>query len=152
MNKPPVTTEAASHRPKSPPEALDVLDKAKPVTRDDCYRYVDEFVFMLRPEDYRLKHPQWPGLVGLEIEMLAVQNSKDQKDSLPPVSQLFMGADPTSRLLEEAGQKKNWKLNYTEDDHGEKRLLTAQLPDGDLISFEPGGQVEVSTKPYPCLG
>lgn len=151
MNKPPVTPEAATHRVKPSSGGTEVPENTKPLTREDCHRYVDESVFMLRPADYRQKHPQWPGLVGLEIEMLAVQMGNDASRGMPPVSQLFTGPEPTSKLLEAWGEKKNWKLNYTEDDQGQKRLLTAQLPGGDMISFEPGGQVEVSTKPYPCL-
>ena len=153
MNNPPADTQAPSIQ--APADQRDIVadassefDPLRTITRDDCVRYMEDSIFKLRPADYRQKHPQWPGLVGLEIEMLAVQPGQGL---VPPVSQLFAGSDPTSSLLEAWGQKQGWKLSYTDDDQGHKRLLTAHLVDGDMVSFEPGGQVEVSTRPYPCL-
>lgn len=122
----------------------------KPINRDECLQYIDEAVFKLRPADYQAKHPMWPGLVGLEIEMLAVRPDGSNPHK-PQASQLFVGVDPTSKIIEALGKENHWNLNFTQDDSGVQRLLTAQVESGDMISFEPGGQIEISTKPYPCL-
>ena len=113
---------------------------SKPINRDQCLQYIDEFVFKLRPADYQTKHPKWPGLVGLEIEMLAVRPDP-LSPAKPLVSHLFEGDCPTSKIIESLGQKNHWPLNFTEDDKGIQRLLTAQVEGGDMISFEPGGQL-----------
>ncbi len=122
----------------------------KTINRDQCLQHIDETVFKLRPSDYQPKHPKWPGLVGLEIEMLVVKPGGSDPDK-PQVSQLFTGPHPTSKIIESLGRQHQWELNFTADDQGVPRLLTAKMQEGDMISFEPGGQIEISTKPYPCL-
>ncbi len=54
--------------------------KQETLSAEACYEYVYHKVFPLRPADYCTKYPKWPGLVGLEVEMLPLwTKTMDQK-------------------------------------------------------------------------
>ncbi len=53
-------------------------------------------------------------------------------------------------VLRQLSQAKGWKTQ-NQDETPDAPLLKIELPQSDLISFEPGGQIEFSSVPYPCL-
>lgn len=122
--------------------------KQETLSAEACYEYVYHKVFPLRPADYCTKYPKWPGLVGLEVEMLPLwTKTMDQKK--PATVPLFDEGGLVPALEELKTSQSVWRYNYQPDDP--THLLTISLDDSDMISFEPGGQLEFSTRPYPCL-
>ena len=120
----------------------------EPITAAGCLEYVNDKVFPLRPAEYGQKFPQWPGLVGLEIEMLPLRKASLHQPK--PATVPLYGADSISScLFALRSSQPKWRYQTVpeEPDH----LLNVLLEDEDQISFEPGGQLEISTKPYPCL-
>ena len=130
------------------------------INQDDCRAYLEKHVFKLREKNYSVKYPIWPGEVGLEIEAFPFSGPLvNQLTKLKPDKKAFEsvgehGTDLTSALCS-LGSEKGWspKLDsYVGFDHQEKQIVPLiTLEDGDNISFEPGGQLEHSTIPYPCL-
>lgn len=124
---------------------------------DDCRAYLDETTFRLRAKDYSQKYPNWPGSVGLEIEMLpVVPESAHQVPGavglgFPSRVRLHGPAGTSAAIIRDLAKARSWQMTETEDDTGNPMLLKVDLDDGDNLSFEPGGQVEFSSKPYPCL-
>ncbi|MEN9833980.1 MAG: hypothetical protein RL011_173 [Pseudomonadota bacterium] len=119
------------------------------LTRDDCRRHLADHAFRLRSSDYGEKFPKWPGQVGLEIEMLPVLN---RSGAAVPSPVPLQGPGPSiAAVLRGSTSSRPWALEDTDGDKGEPLLLRVALDDGDQITFEPGGQVEFSSRPYPCL-
>lgn len=125
-------------------------EKNKPVTLDSCRQYVDENIFKLRPADYHKKYPNWPGAVGLEVEMLPVVFRDGQ--ARPSLVALQGESNSLASCLRSLAARRGWTVETSpgEDGHGPllMRVLTEQ---GDALTFEPGGQLEFSSHPYPCL-
>ena len=120
------------------------------ISIEECKQFIADKIFVLRPKSYGEKYPLWPGSVGIEIEMLPVLSSIKPKPSLLPL----YGKNSISEMIDQLAKKKFWKAIY--QDHSQqgpesKKLLKLELELGDLITFEPGGQIEFSTIPYPCL-
>lgn len=125
-----------------------MADVQDPLSAAACFEYVHEKVFPLRPADYGIKYPKWPGLVGIEIEMLPLRLQGIQS-AQPQAVPLFGPESVASLLFSLKDQHPDWRYQTVpeEPDH----LLNVLLEDQDQISFEPGGQLEFSTRPYPCL-
>lgn len=119
--------------------------------RQACLQHIDETTFRLQPSDYRQKYPKWSGLVGLEIEMQPIAPDRTLPDGRPGRVQLQGQSNSIAAALRKMAAAKAWPITETKDDHGEPLLLSIQMDQEDQISFEPGGQVEFSSKPYPCL-
>ncbi|MFY7927611.1 MAG: glutamate-cysteine ligase family protein [Oligoflexus sp.] len=126
-----------------------MADAHEPISAAACYDYILEKVFPLRPADYCEKYPQWPGMVGLELEMLPLWQSSVGL-SKPETVPLFGPKSLTTMLQTLKSRYPAWTFQVVpeEPDH----LLNVQLDDADQLTFEPGGQLEFSTRPYPCLG
>ncbi len=130
---------------------MSVSGESKVLDRDACRAYLEQTTFRLRPKDYREKYPNWPGSVGLEIEMQPVFTAPAAVNGLPGSVPLQGEGLTSAAFLSEEAKRRGWKPEYTDGDGGRQLLLRLELDDGDNISFEPGGQVEFSSKPYPCL-
>ncbi len=128
-----------------------VIDQTDIMTLDRCRQFLEENTFRLRSPDYKKKHPKWPGTVGLEIEMLPIFRPTKSEDEAPRRVPLHRGENASSPIIRELARSKGWKIRETEDDHGDKMLLQVFMDEGGNISFEPGGQIEFSSAPYPCL-
>ncbi|MCX6130907.1 MAG: glutamate-cysteine ligase family protein [Proteobacteria bacterium] len=124
------------------------VEKLEALSAEACYEHVYEKIFPLRPADYCAKYPKWPGLVGLEIEMLPLW-TRSLKQKKPTTVPLFEAPGLVPMLEGLKHSQSAWRFNYQPDDP--THLLTISLEESDMISFEPGGQLEFSTKPYPCL-
>jgi glutamate--cysteine ligase len=119
---------------------------SKPLTRDACRRHLVESTFRLRPSDWTVRYPKWPGATGLEIEMLPVfAGQHGQPKSVP----LQGGSDALAGWLRSlASEMPGWTTeNFPESDV----LASVTMDEGDKLTFEPGGQLEFSSVPYPCL-
>jgi glutamate--cysteine ligase len=111
---------------------------------------VENFVFRLQPKDYHTKYPKWPGMVGLEIEMLVFWK-KDEQSFKPSVVPLWNGdSGSISDILVDSAKSYGGNPIF-EEFEGRKRLSAVKLSEQDNITFEPGCQVEFSSIPYPCL-
>ena len=108
------------------------------LTYEECEKLIHDEVFRLRPSDYGVLHPKWPGLVGLELEMVPLRAAGGR-----PVS-LF--GELAGELLALADEQESWTPEYKDS-----QLQRIALGEGDQLTFEPGGQLEISSKPYPCL-
>lgn len=116
-------------------------------TPERCHQWLNDSVFHFRPKEHCEKYPQWPGMVGLEIEMLAYRN--DSLQSTSPQLLPLRGTTSLSSILNKVTQKQGWHPEYLPDE--ENILFKIDLDDADQLTFEPGGQLEFSSKPYPCL-
>ena len=114
----------------------------EPLTEERCRQWLVSRVFRFRPADYSQKYPKWPGMVGLEIEMLPF--ALGRKEVIP-----LNGASGSHGILREAAEP-GWTPEFVDGDSS-KGLLRIKLDENDQITFEPGGQIEFSSKPYPCL-
>ncbi len=113
-----------------------------PINMDDCYRHIEQEIFKLQPESYHEENPIWPGYVGLEIEMLPIRKSDLSKPQLVPLT----GENPLHPMIEKIAAENKWE-NVFDEGH----LLLVHADEGDNLSFEPGGQLEFSSRPYECL-
>jgi glutamate--cysteine ligase len=93
--------------------------------------------------------PPQIGQVGLEIEMLAV--APDRGAAVPAIVPLQGVGRTAASVLQSAAQKHGWQLDSSSGDDERPLLMRVALDDGDQITFEPGGQVEFSSRPYSCL-
>ena len=134
------------------PLSVDLPKDVAPLNREACRAYLDQTTFRPQPSEYSKSYPLWPGSVGLEIEMLPVV-------AAPASGQAFPGSVPlqgegfsSASILRQEAKRHGWTTEETTGDHGQPLLLKLGLEEQDNISFEPGGQVEFSSRPYPCLG
>lgn len=123
---------------------------SSPLQIEDCYRHVFDEIFVLRSKSYEQVYPNWPGEVGIELEMLAVKSKENGSDPTPLILQGPAPNTLASVLRTLAGQK-DWQLIYEDNESTQKLLTFVKMDKGDFLSFEPGGQLEFSSKPYPCL-
>ncbi len=121
----------------------------KTLSYQDCYNWLYEKIFPLRPADYCSKYPKWPGLVGIEVEMLPLYTASLGQDKPSPVP-LYEGKGNLVEMLY-GMQKDHSDWNYVAAPPESDHLMNVLLEDKDQLSFEPGGQLEFSSKPYPCL-
>ncbi|MBC7660889.1 MAG: hypothetical protein H7249_14420 [Chitinophagaceae bacterium] len=126
-----------------------MAEAEKALTYEDCYAWLYEKIFPLRPADYCSKYPKWPGLVGIEVEMLPLYSASLNHDSPSPVP-LYEGPNSLVSMLYSM-QKTHADWRYMAQPEGSDHLMNVLLEDEDQLSFEPGGQLEFSSKPYPCL-
>lgn len=125
-----------------------MADTTKALSEEDIYSHLYEKIFPLRPADYCSKYPNWPGLVGIELEMLPVRVRSLDADRAETVP--LYGPGSISEMLFEI-QKDFPAWTYNAVPEGSHHLMNVLLEDSDQLSFEPGGQFEFSSKPYPCL-
>lgn len=109
--------------------------------------WLEDKTFRLQPETYQKAFPDWPGAVGLEIEMLPLFASRAEQPQLVP---LQGETNCLAAWLRELALKEGWALRES-DEHGKRLLMNVLLDESDNLSFEPGGQLEFSSKPYGCL-
>ncbi len=116
------------------------------INLDWCREIVSTKVFRLRPETYKAKHPIWPGMVGIELEIMPFAASSLQSRN-PKMTPLF-GVDSLTSYLEHLqSHHPSWIPRRSQNG----LISSMDLGDSDQFTFEPGGQLEFSTKPYPCL-
>src|SRR5262245_60261962 len=94
------------------------------LTRSALRAYLDDTTFRLRPKDYELKYPKWPGSVGLEIEMLPVVPRNGQAAS---GVRLQGDGETSASILRAEAKKRGWSTEDTPDDHGQSLLLKVDL-------------------------
>ncbi len=132
------------------------------LTWDHVREFLFEKIFITTPSNYYKEHPKWPGLVGLELEAIPLDISepsptgtKDHRIVIPNDKgniRLAQKEGNLRRVLLGAAQKHAWEPRFEESTPSESSpLLSLNLGHEDQVTFEPGGQLEISTKPYPCL-
>lgn len=128
-------------------------DPSTPLSIDSICEYVEERVFRLTASEYVEKFPEWPGAIGIEVEMLPQRVSSDHTPSNVP---LHRGEQTLAAALEAMAEDRMWRATGLEaasfkQGGGVSSLLALELAERDNLSFEPGGQLEYSSAPYPCL-
>ena len=112
-----------------------------PIDRDTCYQVVHDQLFPLCEPD--------GDLVGIEIEMIT---AKVTSASFPTVVPFF---SPTGKglrtILRELALQEGWPDAYAGDELLSKEALKLNLGEGDSLTFEPGGQIEYSSRPHTDL-
>lgn len=116
------------------------------ITAEGVRRHLEEKVFVTTPSSYYAEHPRWPGLVGLEIEAIPVHSGEK---TAPP--RLVRKSPDLEENLTAAAAALGWSVAYDHSNPEHPELLSINLGDQDQLTFEPGGQLEISTRPYPCL-
>lgn len=117
------------------------------MTPETTRMWLEEKTFRLQPEVYKAANPQWPGAVGLEIEMLPLfLHGNDKPDRVP----LQGEKDSLAAWLTAIARDHGWTTKTTHE-HGLDLLMNVYLESDDNLSFEPGGQLEFSSRPYGCL-
>jgi glutamate--cysteine ligase len=118
------------------------------MTPERCRQWVADRVFPLQSVVYRNAYPNFPGAVGLEIEMLPLYVRSDQP--VPRRVQLQGDMGTLAASLRRTGSAHGWTVNE-QTVGGQQLLMGFRLDQDDNISFEPGGQLEFSSRPYHCL-
>ena len=80
-----------------------------------------------------------PRAVGLELELIPVQRGSNK-----PAPAMGAKGASTSAALSRLAIRESWTEQRTGDDPSSWKMR-----DGSVISFEPGGQIEISTAPHP---
>lgn len=123
------------------------------VTHAVLERYIEEKTFALRPAEYATRFPKWPGAVGLEIEMLPL--TAPTSTSRPRVLHLHDDTPQNlTRILLDLAKEQGWTPKIVPSSEllgAPDRLFSVKLDDQDQLTFEPGAQLEFSSRPYPCL-
>jgi glutamate--cysteine ligase len=118
------------------------------MTPEKSYEWIQSKVFPLQPETYRNQYPGFPGAVGLEIEMLPLFD--DSPSGTPRRVPLQGQKDSLASWLRKISIAHGWER--IESGTGpDQWLMGVKLDQGDNLSFEPGGQLEFSSRPYHCL-
>lgn len=120
-------------------------NESKFLSFDTCYQYLDEIVF-------KLKDPDAPSQVGLEAEMFPYfSSSKD--DERPRLVPLKSSGSLSHALHSIVGRESSWQAKYSDGANiPAADLLQSVTVDGaDFLTFEPGGQIEISTRPFDDL-
>lgn len=117
------------------------------MTAETSRMWLEEKTFRLQPETYKAANPGWPGAVGLEIEMLPLFLRGNDRPATVP---LQGEKNCLAAWLRDLARDRDWTTKITHD-HGQDFLLNVFLDRDDNLSFEPGGQLEFSSRPYACL-
>lgn len=115
---------------------------------DQCREYLAEKIFRLRPPRYDERFGLWPGEVGLEMESWPARPGASRA-AVPGLVNLH-GEDSLADALRVLIDREGWRPEFA----GTKLMKVAvpnQTALPDWITFEPGGQIEVSSAPFPCL-
>jgi glutamate--cysteine ligase len=117
------------------------------LTKDDVWNHVHDQLFQLQPSQYAEEFPKWPGTVGLEVEGIPVDLETGRRVKFD---------DRLRSVLLEYSQKNQYRQTsgfYSAESKEPSKYMSPLLldEDGNNLSLEPGGQVEVSTRPFPCL-
>ncbi|MCB9229497.1 MAG: hypothetical protein H6618_07795 [Deltaproteobacteria bacterium] len=129
-------------RSSNPPETIVSID----IVRD----HIEKTIFQLRPSHYHKQYPIWPGMVGIELEMLITDFTTLSGSHNLPSSVPLTGSDRSLiPVLRQLAEREGWQSIYSND---QPPLITKfDLNHQDTLTFEPGGQLEFSSRPYPCL-
>ena len=113
------------------------------IDRDGCYEIIDNTVF--QTQEYRQRQRgQLPGSIGLEMEMLAVRANKGQVPGVVPFfSTSSVGLREILQPLAGEGKVNDFSAQLLDDS-----ILKLTLANGDSLTFEPGGQIEYSSRCY----
>ncbi len=119
--------------------------KLSPLTRDAVRQFLSQNTFRLTPRSETESSSSNVGLVGVEIEMLPLRG-KDYSG----IPQLQGQQESILSWILPLGDELKWKQKTEpkENSPGQVVVTLLELPEGDNVSFEPGGQVEISSKPY----
>ena len=80
-----------------------------------------------------------PYAIGLELELIPVHKTTRTRALATGDAR-----ESTAEVLSQLGRREGWREQSNDGDPPSWRL-----PDGPYISFEPGGQIEISTAPKP---
>lgn len=130
------------------------MNNRQTLTSEHCYEYVKDNLFVFNLASTTIISKDWPGLIGIELEMLLI-NLKTIKQQPPSLIQILHSDhnDPVlAEILKDIINKYNWKINYYNKKFYKQNLIDKIIThNDDTISFEPGGQLEYSSIPKASL-
>jgi glutamate--cysteine ligase len=96
-------------------------------------------------EQFRSPNPSAPPRIGVEVEFICVDRASGRP--APPLARdgSTEGILATVPAVQELASSRGWRC---EDGRG---LPAFTRPDGTVISWEPGGQIEIATPPFGSL-
>ena len=118
---------------------MDIVPDAA-IDWETCYQIVHDELFPLCVANDEL--------IGVETEMFVLQHTS----SVPAVVPFFQtGGKGLRTILHELAQQEGWSDDYCGDEHLSAAALSITIDNGDRITFEPGGQIEYSSRPHTDL-
>lgn len=124
------------------------FSKEQKVTRELIRQHLFDNIFRLQSEDYGANYPNWPGLVGIEAEsILFDQESASDTRQTPKMIGESKGI---SRLLIALSKENDWTYETILLSDASEVVFKIHLGENDFLTLEPGGQLEFSSRPYPC--
>lgn len=112
--------------------------------RDGCYEFIDSTVFQIQ-KPRRRDCGQLPGSIGLEMEMLAV---RDRNGQLPEIVPFFSTSSVGLREILQPLAGNGKAVDDFSSQVLDNSILKLTLNNGDNLTFEPGGQIEYSSRCY----
>lgn len=117
------------------------------LSHEQCIEIIQKQAFNFAPKNYHTQYPIWPGRVGIEFEMLPVKQSSTHPSKLEPIPLWNLNNQASlSQTLTRLSQTQDWEPRYDKE-----KVTSFKTGTNEQITFEPGGQFEFSTIPYPCL-
>lgn len=117
------------------------------IDKDFCYQVINDEVFRLQTIGR--------DLIGIEMELLAMGARHDPDVPEVPALIPFFASQPHEKglreILREVSLADGWQDDHTGGETFTPAALKIVLPDGDRLTFEPGGQIEYSSQPYTNL-
>lgn len=124
------------------------------LTRELCRQFVEEQLFSPRLSATEAQPIDSIGAIGLELETFPFVKAARHRFGVAPV-RLYDPSLPMVELLVNAaaGYGGHGILQANDPSMSSKANMVDKIvfEDGDVIQFEPGGQIEISTAPYHSL-
>jgi glutamate--cysteine ligase len=120
------------------------------LTLDQCRDYVASQLFSPLTPRLDLAGNSSPGSVGMELEALVLAPQGTKKN--PQLVPLAKDGQSLLACMRELAARHHWQiLEEIPGNKGEVYPAKIITPEQDYFTFEPGGQLEFSSRPYSCL-
>ncbi len=116
---------------------------------EQCLAHLRDKTFRLRPVRYDERYGIWPGEIGIEMESWPVRPGELRSEI--PGRVMLHGEGSLSEALLPLAEREGWTCEFADPAQLMKIAVPGHTGLPDWITFEPGGQLEVSSAPFPCL-
>ena len=116
------------------------LDLSAQLSKEKCLNYILHELFKVSKKPTENRKLDCEG-IAIELEMFVLQRPT-QGSARPKVTSLL----EIEKIIENLAKKQGWELHNEEDSQGIPRLTRVVCSKGGCLTFEPGGQLEYSSK------